>query len=268
MASSVSVLSVELLIVPGATQITANAINDAGQVVGQFTDANGSPHGFIYHNQSFCRLDYPNARETNLLDINNHGQIVGMIITNTATQGFIYDRGNFSSPLIYPGSANLTIANGINDRTEIVGVHGAPPHGGSFYHAVGGYKFLGYSGAQGANAQRINNSRQIIGDFSDAAGTHSFVYLENVGAFTSPLNCPNAPVIAFRDINNAGLIAGGCVDAQGVERPFIYVDGTMHPVLIPGATSASINGINDHGQIAGNFQSASGAHAFVAAVPF
>lgn len=268
MATNVSVLSVELLIIPGATQITANAINDRGQVVGQFTDANGSPHGFIYQDESFCRLDYPNARDTNILDINNHGQLVGMITTATATQGFIYDRGKFSSPLVYPGSTNLTIANGINDRAEIVGVHDAPPRGGSFYYALGGYKFLAYPGAQGTNAQRINDSRQIIGDFSDAAGTHSFVYLENVGAFTPPLNCANAPVIAFRDINNAGQIAGGCVDAQGIEHPFIYIDGTMHPVLIPGATTASINAINDRGQIAGNFQSATGSQAFVAAVPF
>lgn len=268
MASNVSVLSIELLKIPGATQITANAINDRSQVVGQFTDANGSPHGFIYEDESFCQLDYPNARATNILDINNHGQIVGMIVTATATLGFIYDRGSFSSPLVYPGSTNLTIANGINDRGEIVGVHDAPPQGGSFYCALGIYKFISYPRGQGTNAQRINNSREIIGDFSDAGGTHSFVYLENVGAFTPPLNCLNAPVIAFRDVNNAGQIAGECVDAQTIEHPFIYADGTMYPVLIPGASSASINGINDRGQIAGNFQSSTGAQAFIAAVPF
>ncbi|HKT25512.1 MAG TPA: hypothetical protein VJR04_12965 [Terriglobales bacterium] len=268
MATNVAVLSVEVLAIPGAQQITANAINDRAQVVGQFNDANGMPHGFIYEDGSVCQLDYPNARETNILDINNRGQLLGLIVTATATLGFIYDRGMFSSPLIYPGAKTLTIPNGINDRQEIVGVHDAPPHGGSFYYGVGGYKFLAYPGAQGTDAQRINDSRQIIGDFTDAAGTHGFVYLENVGAFTSALNCPNAPVIAFRGINNAGQIVGGCVDAQGNEHPFIYADGAMHPILIPGATSASVNDINDRGQITGTLQSAAGPQSFIAAVPF
>lgn len=266
--ANVSVLSIELIAIPGAQQITANAINDRGQVVGQFTDATGTPHGFVYQNDSFCQLDYPNARETNILDINNYGQLVGMITTATATLGFVYDRRTFSPPLIYPGSRNLTIPNGINDRGEIVGVHDAPPQGGSFYYAIGVHKFLAYPSGQGTNAQRINNSRQIIGDFSDAAGTHSFVYLENLGIFTPPFNCSKAPRIAFRGINNAGQIVGGCVDAQGLEHPFIYADGSMHPVLIPGATTASINDISDCGQITGNFGSATGASSFIAAVPF
>jgi hypothetical protein len=41
----------------------------------------------------------------------------------------------------------------------------------------------------------------------------------------------------------------------------------MNPILIPGATSVSVNGINDHGQIVRNFVSRAGAQSFVAAVP-
>jgi uncharacterized membrane protein len=59
---------------------------------------------------------------------------------------------------------------------------------------------------------------------------------------------------------------GGCFDAQGHEHPFLYVAGALNPILIPGATSASANGINDRGQVVGNFQSAKGEYSFVLAI--
>src|SRR5262245_29726881 len=115
MPMNVHVLNVKLLAIPGATQMTANGINDHGQVVGQFTDAQGNAHGFIYEADSFCQLDYPDATGTNLLDINNLGQIVGICSTLTAAVGFLYDRGVFSPPLTFPGSGGVT-PNGLNDR--------------------------------------------------------------------------------------------------------------------------------------------------------
>ena len=60
---------------------------------------------------------------------------------------------------------------------------------------------------------------------------------------------------------------GGYVDAQGHEHPFLCVANALNPILIPGAISASLNGVNDCGQVVGNFQSALGIQSFVAAIP-
>jgi probable HAF family extracellular repeat protein len=268
MPLDISLLNFKLLAVPGANQMTANDINDHGQVVGEFTDPHGVTHGFLCKDESFCQLDYPNAQGTSLLGINNLGQILGSFMTLTGTAGFLYDRGTFSPPLTYPGSGNLTIPNGINDRGEFVGVfQDATPGDHGFYCKAGQYGPLAYPGARETSPQGINDGGQVVGDFPDATGTHGFVYLENVGVFTTALNCAAGSNMALRGINNGGQIVGGCFDARGNEHPFLYVAGALHSIPIPGATTASVNGINDLGQIVGNFQSQTGAHSFLAAVP-
>lgn len=269
MPANISLLTIKLLAIPGAAQMSANDINDHGQVVGQFTDAGGVMHGFVYEEESFCQLDYPGATGTNILGINNFGQMTGMFTTPTATSGFIYDRGTFSPPLTYPGAGNLTIPNGINDRGEIVGVYqdAAGPGQHGFYYKVGKYQALVYPGAKETGAQGINNSGQVVGVYPDKKGTHGFVFLENVGVFTLALDCPAGNVIALRGINNGGQIVGGCFDAQGKEHPFLYMASALNPILVVGASSASINGINDRLQVVGNLQSAAGAQSFVAAIP-
>jgi probable HAF family extracellular repeat protein len=269
MPTNINLITIKLLAVPGAIGITANDINDQGQVVGQFTDAHNGAHGFVYEEESFCQLDYPGATTTEILGINNLGQMVGMFTTLTATSGFFYERGTFSPPLTYPGAGNLTVANGMNDRGEIVGVYqDAVPGEHSFLYKAGNYQALVYSGATETGAQDINNSGQVVGDFPDATGTHGFVYLENVGVFTPPLDNPPSTVIALRGINNGGQIVGGSFDAQGHEHPFLYMASSLNPILIPGAISASTIGINDRAQVVGNIQSARGAQSFVASIGF
>lgn len=267
MPTNINLVSIKLLAIPGATQISANDINNNGQVVGQFIDARGGAHGFVYEEESFCQLDYPGATTTDILGINNLGQMVGMFTTPTATSGFLYDRGTFSPPLAYPGSGNFTVPNGINDRGEIVGVYqDAIPGEHSFLYKAGKYEALVYPGAKETAAQGISNSGQAVGDFPDPKGTHGFVYLENVGVFTPALDCPTGTATALRGINNGGQIVGGCFDAQGNEHPFLYMGGALNPILIPGAISASINGINDHAQVVGNLRLATGAQSFAAAI--
>lgn len=267
MPSTINLISIKLLAIPGATQMSANDINDCGQIVGGYTDVLGSAHGFVYEEDSFCQLDYPGASATEILGINNLGQMAGMFTTLTATCGFLYDRGTFSPPLTFPAPGNFTVPNAINDRGEIVGVYqDVVPGGHSFLLKSGRYQTLTYPGITGTAAQGINNGGEVVGDFPDPKGTHGFIYLENVGVFTPPLDCPTGTITALRGINNGGQIVGGCFDPQGNEHPFLYMAGALNPILIPGAISASTNGINDCGQVVGNFQSARGPHSFVAAI--
>ena len=44
---NISVINFKPIRVPGLTINTANDINNHGQIVGQFTDANGVVHGFV-----------------------------------------------------------------------------------------------------------------------------------------------------------------------------------------------------------------------------
>jgi probable HAF family extracellular repeat protein len=266
MLKQLNIVAVRPLRIPGAVQMTANAINDKGQIVGQYSDSHG-PHGFLYQDGAFCRIDHPDPDVTgiNLIGINNLGQIVGMVTTSTGTFGCMYDRGTFSPLLRYPGAAS-TIANGINDRGQIVGVFQGATSGGFLYKSFQ-FQPVGYPGIGETTVEDINENGQIVGNFANKKGTHGFVFLENVGAFTSLIDYPGAAVTFLRAINNEGQIVGGFVDQDGHEHPFLCVAAELHRVLIPEAISSSLNGINSLGQVVGNAVQKDGDHSFLATLP-
>jgi probable HAF family extracellular repeat protein len=63
---------------PGSYYTTAYGINNAGTVVGSYSDASNAPdHGFLYSGGNFATIDVPGAYATQVLGINNASQIVG-----------------------------------------------------------------------------------------------------------------------------------------------------------------------------------------------
>lgn len=59
----IALLSVRAFTITGVTDMTAGDINDRGQVIGQYKDADEAAHGSINEDDSFCRIDY-NALES------------------------------------------------------------------------------------------------------------------------------------------------------------------------------------------------------------
>jgi hypothetical protein len=101
-------------------------INNSEVAVGFYTDANGINHGYKYNIKAnhFSTVTDPNAPTASLTAaaISNNGDIAGFY-TNPATgntDGFLKYRGQFTD-LAYPG-ASSTMALGVNDRDEVVGV--------------------------------------------------------------------------------------------------------------------------------------------------
>src|SRR6266446_326127 len=64
--ANASAFSFTQLDVPGATQTFANGINDAGQIVGSFSNSTGT-HGFRYTGGSFTQIDVPGTSYTQAL---------------------------------------------------------------------------------------------------------------------------------------------------------------------------------------------------------
>jgi hypothetical protein len=63
---------------PGAILTFAGGINDRGQIVGRFFDADGVQRGFLREaNGTFRVLNVPGSIITAALDINNLGEVVG-----------------------------------------------------------------------------------------------------------------------------------------------------------------------------------------------
>jgi probable HAF family extracellular repeat protein len=257
MPASVNVLTIKVLDIPNGTDITANGINDHGQVVGKFTDANGVRHGFVYEADSFVQVDYPGLPEINLYKINNLGQFVGSITNaNGVVCGFFYDRGTFSPPFSLAAGGE-TYAYGINNRSEIVGTFYAGAGSKGFIYKAGQFLTPNLPGAPQTSFEDINDAGEVAGIAIDGQGTHGVVYLESPGLFTTQFDFPGVKTTYPQAINAAGQLGGECTAQNGKTFPFISLAGSLVSVAIPNAPNgASILGINARGQVCGNFNDA------------
>jgi probable HAF family extracellular repeat protein len=75
---------------PGAVGTAVSGVNDAGAIVGEYTDRSGITHGFLWQGGSFTPIDFPGAVDTAVNGINDAGAIVGEYTDRSGTgHGFI-----------------------------------------------------------------------------------------------------------------------------------------------------------------------------------
>ena len=74
---------------PGSTFTEPLAVNNNGEIVGTYTDADGNMHGFSDINSSFTSFDAPGGVGTTTANgVNGLGDIVGFSMNGAATVGF------------------------------------------------------------------------------------------------------------------------------------------------------------------------------------
>ena len=174
----------------------AFGINNAGLVVGQYTDSStGTNPGFLYSGGSFTILNpVANAAVTNAQGVNNNGLVTGFYSVDGVHQhGFFYNSGtsSFSLPPD-PNIPNLVLTQflGLNDLGIAVGYYQLP------------------DGSQHGFLYNI--------------ATQTYTFLDDPNAATSGLS-----ITQITGINDAGEITGFYVDANtGLQRGFI---GTAVP---------------------------------------
>ena len=205
----------------------AFAINNAGQVLGDYFDANDDVHGFIYENGAFTDITDPRAAMsasgngtsgTHAEAINNSGQVVGYYVdASGAVHGFLYSAGTYTA-LNDPSVTGGTVATGINDAGEVVGyyfVANGNPH--VFTYGNGVYTDVNDSSidSNGIQSVSINNSGEIIGAYYNNSG-------ELEGVLADPVTTAGALILAgvttigsgtvvFNDAvtNNGSLVVNG-----------------------------------------------------------
>jgi probable HAF family extracellular repeat protein len=152
-------------------------INNRGQVVGEYLDAGGAFHGFLYHKGRFTTIDFPGAVGSSPTGINDRGEIVGAHAdpASGGVHGFLLKRGRFTS-FDAPG-VPITLPMDINNRGQIVGVTllDVDLTGGRGFLLArgvkGGFSPLDYPGAPRTFAFGINDRRAIIGTYENASAT-------------------------------------------------------------------------------------------------
>lgn len=117
---------------------------------------------------------------------------------------------------------------------------------------------LGTLGGNYSQAYAINNSGQVVGVATLAGGQeHAFLYQNGSMVDLGTLGGSYSQATA---INNSGVIVGTTADSTGQPLGFIYKNGAMTALpALPNTTIIHVNGINDFGQVVGNFKSSDAA---------
>jgi probable HAF family extracellular repeat protein len=81
--------------VPGSISTDAYGINNSGQIVGEYRDAQYKAHGFLLSDGIYIPLDFPGSTFTYAAGINDSGQIVGRYVAGgTNAHGFLATPSN------------------------------------------------------------------------------------------------------------------------------------------------------------------------------
>jgi hypothetical protein len=184
------------------------AINDLGQVAGDYLSPVGKFVGFVQAGTTFTTIDPDPADSSTTVfvtGINHSGNVVGYFTNSSGhSVGFVESGGNYAAgtagtyTIIAPPGSTNTILTGINDSNELVGYytdssgqkHVFVENGGNYAAGIEGTdtgvnlpgafdplgpRIAGFGGIPDRSLS-INNSGQIVGDYIDSSGTvHGFV---------------------------------------------------------------------------------------------
>ena len=145
------------------------AINSSGEVVGTYSlDPSGNTNtlqGFIFNNGSYSTYDVPGAQGTQIVDINDHNQM--LVLTDNMSQSYLLNAGTLTSIKV-PG-ADETQAFGINDNGQIVGNYSLNGVTNGFIWNKGVFTTIDFPGSDDTRLFGINDKDQIVGTYGTFA---------------------------------------------------------------------------------------------------
>ncbi|MCX5891288.1 MAG: HAF repeat-containing protein [Deltaproteobacteria bacterium] len=234
----------------------ANALNQAGQVVGNMYTPSGN-HAFLYSGgvkHDLGTLQAPYNYSSYAKGINAAGQVVGSSYTSSSgAHAFLWSSGGGMVDLGTPlGPDDKYYAYGINAAGQVAGYR--IPSSGSqqaFLYSGGGMQNLGTLPISGASdAKGINDAGQVVG-----GSGHAYLYsgappLQDLGTLN-----PGVPAIASwaNAVNAIGQVVGTSYTTVFIYHAFLWSGGVMQDLgTLPGSGSASeAYGIDTAGQVVG-----------------
>jgi uncharacterized membrane protein len=248
--------------VPGSTSVAVLDINDAGQIVGTYTDADFVRHAVLWDALGWHELALPPGDEVNGIarSINNAGQIVGTSDDFVVpTVGLLWDAATPDAYTVLDDSGAPVSPTSINDAGVVAGGFGVPSRA-FVWTAADGLIDYGIQDPsvpdQQARWSAINASGKLIGYWNQhVSNIHAIV-----GAVGTPAvlgmggSSDEFPTNAV-GLNNAGVAVGlGLASATADLVPVIFGDDGSY-TEIAGAALDQGNGsaiaINDGGIVVG-----------------
>ena len=205
-------------------------INNSRTVVGDYVISDGTVHSFLLSGSTFTEYDVPGAVQTNLLSINEPGDLTGAFDPDGSGifQAFI-DRGGTITSYSVPGAAGTLAYEMNNNKKLTVGyyIDAAGVLHGQYRDHSGALHFpIDPPGSVGTVLFGVDNKNDVVGRYADAAGaTHGLFFVPPDSFFT--FDYPGSAFTSLNGINQRGDIVGRYVDAAGIAHGFIArVQGT------------------------------------------
>lgn len=190
--------------------------------------------------------------------INEAGDVVGRLIPTVGDGAFLYSHGVLTELGALPGE-NASIALGLNDKTQVVGVSFTSPISSTehaFLYSGGVMRDIGSLAGGNTSATGINDAGDIVGQ-SVLQEHFPFAFLYKNGVMQNLSSLPGSDRSGAAAINNCGQIAGtsGVGPSQGPNGNQSHAVLWEHGVIKDLGTLGGLNSygaaINDRGQVTG-----------------
>ncbi len=258
---------------PGAIFTTVTGMNNAGQIVGSYTDAKGI-HNFLRSadGSTYTTIDFVGATpgSTTIGAINNVGQIAGTFVDPSTGYTRCYlgkADGSSFTPFDLPDFGPGGGPRGLNDSGEISGgIVEVDTIGSGFLRTPDGILTTIALPGSGIRARGLDASGDIVGYYIAGGGEGEFLFhgfIRNPAGVFTTLDIPGTDNGAqLAAINNHGQVTGNWFPAYAGFASI--ADGSFPFFAIPGAQSVYPAAIDDAGRVAGSFGDGTSVHGFLA----
>ena len=182
----------------------------------------------------------PDSNFTDVRDVNNNGQVLGLSGFSTSSKTFIWDNGEFI--ILDPGFPFL--GRRINEAGHVVGTTNNIFEG----FLWDGQNFIPIEGF----VQSINNSDHVVGTAVDPSSPVDdrklLAFLWINGEYETITPSGGLRSILELHINDKDQVVGKFVDEQGFNRVFFWAKGNFQ--ILP-VTVDFLTGINNKGEVIG-----------------
>jgi hypothetical protein len=232
-------------------------LNDVGQVAGTYI-SNGHARGLFQDASGnvtkFDAADPTGGGSTNVLGLNNLGQVAGTVVflsgTQSFQQGYIRSAAGAVTMFNVPGSS-VTSGGPINDAGQVAGVYAASGTAHGYLRgASGAFTSFDIPGSSALSVSGINQAGEIVGNYaSTGSNSLNHGFLRDPSGTIATFDVPGSLETSVIAVNDFGVVAGYYMDSPNHNRGFIRDASGAYTTFDVSGLSTTLTALNNTGQV-------------------